>query len=244
MANRVIKDSIWDSPSLSVLRPYHQDQWPRWLLQADDWGCFNADPDVIKGLIYPKRKETIKMVLETREIYQNRGLLFTWNEGLRTWGYFVCFDNHNFCNSSGVDNGGKYTKHRRKTPEPPQDLLNQYLTKHSDKFRQVETNSSYPNPNPNPKHTIEFLDYFNLKANKKLTLTEDRKNLIKSRLKDHPIEDLKKAVDNFVADDWEDRHKYCDIIYVIGKQRGKPDNLEKWLNMDKKDTPNKNLAFG
>ena len=34
-------------------------------------------------------------------------------------------------------------------------------------------------------------------------------------------------------DDWEDRHKYCDVIYCIGI-RNKIDNLEKWLNYKQK----------
>ena len=92
-------------------------------------------------------------------------------------------------------------------------------------------------------NVTDFLDYFNLKTNKKLTLTEDRKNIIKKRLSDgYSFEQLKKAVDNFIQDDWPDRYKHIDIIYCIGKQRGKPDNLEKWLNQSTKHT-NKSLAY-
>ena len=106
------------------------------------------------------------------------------------------------------------------------------------------TNNNYNNyKNEKNKDILEFLDYFNLKANKKLTLTEDRKNIIKKRLSDgYSFEQLKKAVDNFIQDDWPDRYKHIDIIYCIGKQRGKPDNLEKWLNQSTKHT-NKSLAY-
>ena len=37
MSNRVIKDSIWDSPTLGQIPDYYEDQFPRWLLLADDW---------------------------------------------------------------------------------------------------------------------------------------------------------------------------------------------------------------
>lgn len=74
----------------------------------------------------------------------------------------------------------------------------------------------------------EFLNYFNLKTNKKLSLTPERKRIIQQRLKNHSLDQLKKAVDNFIKDDWSDRHKYCDIVYCIGV-RNKIDNLEKWL---------------
>lgn len=83
------------------------------------------------------------------------------------------------------------------------------------------------------KDIVDFLDYFNLKTKKKLTLTPERERIIKQRLKDHPLADLKKAVNNFSKDDWPERHKYTDMVYCIGI-RNKIDNLEKWLNW----TPN------
>lgn len=147
MANRVIKDSIWTSKTLAKIKDYPQDQWIRFLLMADDWGCLNVDPDVIKGIAYPKRNETVKQIKELLKVYNDNGMLFLWTDEVgREWGYFTSWDNHNFCNASGVDNEGKYTKHRRKTPAPPVEELKAY----SDKFRQVPTKSSYPNPNPVP----------------------------------------------------------------------------------------------
>ncbi|MBA7470151.1 hypothetical protein ES707_05429 [subsurface metagenome] len=91
-----------------------------------------------------------------------------------------------------------------------------------------------------PKETIlkEFLEYFNLKTGKKLILTDVRRTLIEQRLKTHTLDQLKIAVDNFILDPWEDRHKYIDVVYCIGV-RSKVDNLEKWLNwsFDKKPDP-------
>ena len=151
MPNRVIKDWVWSSPSLAKLEPYYQDQWLRWLLMADDWGCFNADPEVIKGKVYPKRKETVKIVLKIRNIFYNAGKLFVWtDENERTWGFFASWDRHQFCSACGIDEEGKYTKHRRKTPPPPEKELNEYF----DKFRQVETEFVIPNPIPNPNPTL------------------------------------------------------------------------------------------
>lgn len=39
-----------------------------------------------------------------------------------------------------------------------------------------------------------------------------------------------------MKDDWENRHKYMNIVYCIGV-RNKVDNLDKWLNLQ---TPQKN----
>lgn len=78
-------------------------------------------------------------------------------------------------------------------------------------------------------HTREFMSYFNEKTKKNLTLTNERKKIIESRLKIHSLEELKVAVDNFANDPWEDRDKFTDVVYCIGV-RNKVDNLEKWLN--------------
>jgi len=76
----------------------------------------------------------------------------------------------------------------------------------------------------------EFFDYFTLKTKKNLTLTGPRAEIIKSRLKTHSIDQLKRAVDAFVLDTWPDRHKFMDVVYCIGI-RNKVDNLDRWLNI-------------
>lgn len=78
--------------------------------------------------------------------------------------------------------------------------------------------------------SLSFLSYFNSKAKKDLRLTPERKRIIEQRLKDgFTLEQLKKAVDNFIQDPWPERSQYIDIIYCIGV-RNKVDNLERWLN--------------
>ncbi len=77
----------------------------------------------------------------------------------------------------------------------------------------------------------EFFSYFLLKTKKAYKLTSDKRDLIGKRLKDgFTVDQLKVAVDNFVADTWEGRKDRLDLIYCIGKQNKKPDNLEKWIN--------------
>lgn len=155
MASRVIYDSFLTSKSVARLKPYYQDQFHRWLHLPDDWGCFNADPDVIKGICYPKRPETTKKIIQIRRALCRNGDLFVWKTSNgREWAYFVTFGLHNkFCTASTVDERGKYTKHRRKTPEPPPKLVKLYIARiptSSDILRQVATKSSYPIPDPIP----------------------------------------------------------------------------------------------
>ncbi len=76
-----------------------------------------------------------------------------------------------------------------------------------------------------------FFDYFLLKTKKQYKLNDERRSLIKQRLADgYTLDQLKQAVDNFVGDDWSGRADHMDLIYCIGKQKGKADNLEKWIN--------------
>lgn len=80
----------------------------------------------------------------------------------------------------------------------------------------------------------QFFTYFCQKTGKTLKLTPERELIIKTRfLQGYPLEELKKAVDNFVIDNWQDRPNFIDIVYCIGI-RNKVDNLDKWLNFKKK----------
>lgn len=151
MPSRILKESILDSPTLARLDDFYQDQFPRLLLLVDDWGCFNADPEAIKGRAYPKRpKVTPKIIEKILRAFYDAGMLFMWMEGDRIYGYWVGWDNHNYCNASAVDEEGKQAKHRRKTPEPPIELVQQYVESHQNKLEQERTKVFIPIPIPIP----------------------------------------------------------------------------------------------
>lgn len=151
MPSRILKESILDSPTLARLDDFDQDQFPRLLLLVDDWGCFNADPDVVKGRAYSKRpKVTPKTIEKLLRSYYDAGMLFMWYEGERLYGYWVGWDTHNYCNASAVEDDGKQSKHRRKTPEPPLELVEQYVATHKNKLEQDRTKAFIPIPIPIP----------------------------------------------------------------------------------------------
>lgn len=126
MSNRILKDTIWDSPTLAELPEFAEYQYPRWLLLADDWGCFCADVETIKGKVYPRRPTvTAAIVEDLRLAYYRSGLLFCWMEDGRTWGYWTNFGEHNYVLE--VEHDGSRKKGRRRTPTPPADLLTAYL---------------------------------------------------------------------------------------------------------------------
>jgi uncharacterized phage protein (TIGR02220 family) len=88
----------------------------------------------------------------------------------------------------------------------------------------------------------EIFDYFLLKTKKSLKYTQGRQGIIELRFKDgFTSEQMKQAIDNFVLDDWVERHKFVDIVYCLGI-RNKVDNLEKWLNYKPKP-PQKEVKY-
>jgi hypothetical protein len=82
-------------------------------------------------------------------------MLFLWMDGERTYGFWTGWDDHNYCNATAVGEDGKQEKHRRKTPEPPQELLAQYVSHFKNKLEQVRTKFSIPNPIPIPIPVID-----------------------------------------------------------------------------------------
>ncbi len=84
------------------------------------------------------------------------------------------------------------------------------------------------------QNTNQFWEYFTLRTERKLKLTPDRKRLIGKCLSNWSLMELMLCVDAFVVDEWPGRKEHMDLIYCIGHQRGKPDNVEKWLGKSKK----------
>ena len=90
-----------------------------------------------------------------------------------------------------------------------------------------------------------FFEYYCQRIKKQSKLGQESERLIEKRLGEgYTIEQLKKAVDNMILDPWPDRINHLDLIYCIGKQRGKPDSLEKWLNFVPKISTNNNASEG
>src|SRR4030067_2967837 len=102
MSNRVIKDLIWTSPRLASYSIRTQLHFPRLLLLQDDWGCFNADPDVIRGLAYPKMRITTTEIESILQEFEERGLLFRWRDGLHEWGYWMKSQEHTYARGPEV----------------------------------------------------------------------------------------------------------------------------------------------
>lgn len=144
MANRILKDSIWTSPNFNQLSVLAERHFYRVLLLADDYGAFEATAAVVRGRCYPLQAHAVseRDVHAWQEELGQRGILEFWYAEGRLWARFVTFDKHNA--KYAVTRDGKPTRHRRKTPEPPD------VCHSSPSLAALERTVSNPNHNPVP----------------------------------------------------------------------------------------------
>ena len=75
MPNRVIKESICDSERINQLTPLEEITFYRLLVNADDYGCFDAREMVVKSRLFPLRDIKAAEVKKTIERLAAVGLI-------------------------------------------------------------------------------------------------------------------------------------------------------------------------
>ena len=75
MPNRVIKESICDSERINRLSPFEEVTFYRLLVNADDYGCFDARDMVIKSRLFPLREIKAAEIKKTVERLADVGLI-------------------------------------------------------------------------------------------------------------------------------------------------------------------------
>lgn len=159
MPNRIIKESIWTSRSLANLSPRAELHFYRLLPVPDDYGCFESTASVIRGRCYPLNESIRSRDVEQwqDELDQN-DLIVRWQTHNREYAIFPTWQRHQYV---------RQAPHQRKTPEPPQaviDRVNKILTDSDGDLPQVsESVGYYPNPNLNPNHKQNLKEKENIK---------------------------------------------------------------------------------
>ncbi len=160
MPNRIIKESILTSPTINRLSAQAERHFYRLLLLSDDHGCLEATPLVVRGRCYGLQPRiTAKVVKGWQKELEEVGILRFWPDDERIFGVFCSFDKHN--SKYSLTDDGKPTRHRRKTPEPPKQLLDNDLENYEPVFatlcQPLPNPKHKPNPNPTPENIyIEF----------------------------------------------------------------------------------------
>lgn len=56
MGNRMLKESIRTSRTVNAMTDFQFRVWAYLITYVDDYGCGSADPELLKGLVFPRRK--------------------------------------------------------------------------------------------------------------------------------------------------------------------------------------------
>ena len=141
MPNRIIKESIRTSKSINALSDFQFRLWAYLLTYVDDFGRGSADPELLKGFVFPRRKRVSESDIE-KALAELAGMGCILLYEVDGESYF-CFPN--------------WSKHQRiqtkqsKFPEPVNCAESRPSTvSHGEPPSESESN---PNTNPNPKES-------------------------------------------------------------------------------------------
>ena len=130
MPKRMLDDSYLSSPSLAKCSPRAQDAFPRFILLADDFGCFEALPKILLARGWPYRSDVTEAeVWSWLEEYVAAGMACLWTEKERRWCYLTGWDGpHGQRKRAEYDPEaprGTPGAHgsKRRTPRPPAELV-------------------------------------------------------------------------------------------------------------------------
>lgn len=130
----MVDDSLLNSPSMAVLSPRAQDAFVRFILLADDFGCFEVSPRQLAAKGWPDREKDVTETdveawlaeYATRRAPGEAPVAMLWTDRARRWCFLTgWFGKHGQRRRAEYDPkttaGEKGSK--RRTPPPPGDLL-------------------------------------------------------------------------------------------------------------------------
>lgn len=144
MPNRIIKESIRTSRSINAMTDFQFRLWTYLITYVDDYGRGSADPELIKGLVFPRRKGiTEAQIRDALVNLASIGSIHTYDVDGES---YLCFPNWS-CHQR------IQTKHS-KFPPPPEDYGAEMKSTVSHGEPPPESNPN-PNKNPNPNPEAE-----------------------------------------------------------------------------------------
>ena len=151
MPNRIIKESIRTSKSINAMTDFQFRLWTYLITYVDDYGRGSADPELIKGLVFPRRKGLTEAQIRDGLVnLANIGSIHLYDVDGES---YLCFPNWS-------DHQRIQTKHS-KFPEPPADYRSHVDSTVTHGGSPSESNSNpNPNPNPNPRESTARMPRF------------------------------------------------------------------------------------
>ena len=112
MPNRVIKESIKRSPQIDALTWFEEVVFYRLMVTADDYGCMDARPILLKNELFPTKENITKKSIEDaiRKLV-SVGLLYKYEANGMPYVFFPTWEKHQ-----------RIRNKHRKYPHPPDDI--------------------------------------------------------------------------------------------------------------------------
>lgn len=95
MGNRMMKDTIRTSKSVNVLSDFEFRAWVYLITYVDDFGRGSADPELLKGFVFPRRKSvTESQIQKVLASLANTGMINLYEVDGEPFFYFPNWDKH------------------------------------------------------------------------------------------------------------------------------------------------------
>ena len=139
MPNRIIKDSIRTSKSINTMTDFQFRLWTYLLTYVDDYGRGSADPELLKGFVFPRRKGVTEATIEkSLQELANIGSILLYDVDGESY----------FCFPNWADHQRIQTKKSR-FPSPDDGTLKKVTVSHGESPPESNPIQSESNPNPN-----------------------------------------------------------------------------------------------
>ena len=193
MPNRILKDTIRTSKKVNALSDFEFRVWAYLITYVDDYGRGSADPELLKGFVFPRRAGmTDTQISKALDDLANSGMITLYESDGELYFYFPNWDKHQQIRAK-----------KSKFPEPDS-ICNQMKSDDCKCPRNPIQSESNPNTESeaesNPKHTDAF-DAFWKAYPKKKNKEDARKAFAKVKV---PLETLLSAIENQKqSKDWQ-----------------------------------------
>lgn len=112
MPNRILKDTIRTSKSVNALTDFQFRVWAYLITYVDDYGRGSADAELLKGLVFPRRKGvTERQIEDALSVLANMGMITLYTVDDESYLYFPKWEKHQQVRSK-----------RSRFPEPQENL--------------------------------------------------------------------------------------------------------------------------
>lgn len=94
MPNRIIKENIRTSKDVNNLSDFMFRLWAYLITYVDDFGRGSADPELLKGIVFPRRKVSESQIQNAMNELQQRGMIVIYSVNGEPYFYFPTWDKH------------------------------------------------------------------------------------------------------------------------------------------------------